>query len=49
MAWCCSDPIEAPEAFAASDPVWLTLAQELSALAGPAVHAALVMDLGVED
>ena len=49
MAWCCSDPIEAPEAFAASDPVWLTLAQELSALAGPAVHAALVMELGVED
>ncbi len=41
MAWCCSDPVEAPEAFTGDSPVIITLEAELRALLGDETYEAL--------
>lgn len=45
MAWCCSDPVEAPEAFTGGSPVFVSLADELRALLGRSAYAALAEHL----
>ena len=42
MAWCCSDREEAPEAFTGEQPVFVSLASELTALLGEEAYAELV-------
>lgn len=41
MHWWCTEPETAPEAFGASQPVYLSLHEELTELCGPAVYAEL--------
>ncbi|MDG2111882.1 MAG: hypothetical protein P8N02_04625 [Actinomycetota bacterium] len=45
MAWCCSDPTEAPEAFTGDEPAFRGLAPELAALLGDDGYDALARAL----
>jgi hypothetical protein len=48
MAWCCSDPAEAPEAFTSPAPVYVSMADELRALAGDDAYSELARRLSSE-
>jgi len=45
IGWCCSEKAEAPESFTGEQPVFISLAAELTALIGEIAYAALADEL----